>query len=306
MDVRASYSPTSESGVYFRDQPIIADTTDVRGEALKVSLRAVVLPKTYVEPTEDEGLEYLLHVNDELASTPSLILPENFAESGEGERSPLVKLLEALPDDIRTHLRIRDENCLNFVRKNIPFHNPEEGKQPNKYLTVSYGLLTDEKIDEARKEGEIDVEWYDSTFSSPNLRKNGIGQMWDIRILLDENGLPKREKMDIWIESRVTRTYYPYKFRFEGFYHDPEQLSEVIDFIYNNFSEPTSFVVLPDIREEVLEQGACNGALALHKKVQEYQEEKKQRERQMETTKRGIEEVRNRLSQSRFKGRNGR
>ena len=248
MIVKSRYVKTSERGVYFRKLPIIEDGVNERGEVQKVSLRAVVLPKTYVEPTEDEVLEHLLCTNDELV----------------GE-SHLVKVLKSLPSLIRLALRDRNEDYLKFIRENIPFSNLEREGRTDRYLFVSYGLLCDKFIKEARSKGEIDLEWYTGAFSDLSLRKRGRGGRWDIKILLGEDGLPKRDEMDILLKHEVdiSRT-----FCCVGFYNT-EQLNEVIDFIYYKFSKPTSFVILPDMREEVLEQGAFIGASALYKQVKE-------------------------------------
>ncbi len=218
------YKPIFDNAVYVKDKEITED-------GQQMLLKCLILPKKYTAATEDQVVEYLRQKAGELAGA-SLALPDGCVS----HKSLLEKVIQDLPEEIKTDLRTGDEPCIKFVRRHTPAPVLEDGESPDQYLHIRYGLLPAELITENQEGGAItDAGWYDTALSHDSLREMGLGERWHMEIWLYNGALPEKAEMDTLLKHG---TYGSKTLDISRIHYNPEEVREVIEAIYTGLSKP--------------------------------------------------------------------
>lgn len=258
-----TYAPIFDKAVYVID-------SEAESDAGKVTVKSLVLPKRYVEPTEDGVVAYLQQKATSLDAAASLVIPDSVRRGG---KNLLEEMIMTLPNEVRGHLKSGYKNCMEFVRNHTLAPAVQVGDQ---YIFVRFGMLTEELHRANKEAGQIiGAAWYDAALSDKELRDHGLGERWNMKILLADGKLPDRNEMNILLKHgvhgsatlEISRVKYP---------HD--QVREVIDFVYDNFSTTEYIAQLPDISDVILDEHALRPVLALI----EYSKEQVQKQNLMQ------------------------
>lgn len=259
MEKMQGYYPLVENEVYANEFSLTSET------GKEVPIMRLILPRRYRESSENDVIDYLQKVAEKVEPFALLHLPGG--SDNQVGKSLLEKAVIALPDVVRRHIRTGDENCIEFIRGHTMARSLEDGETPREYLFVRYGLVPINVIDNNREAGNIkDASWYETALLNDELREMGLGEKFNVRILLQDYTLPAREEMEMLLRHgvhgsrtlEVSRTSYPL-----------DRMNEVMDFLYHNFSTPEKIDRLNDISTKVLEELAFQPVMALHKKVKE-------------------------------------
>ncbi len=111
------------NAVYGKDTGIIV----ANGSGRSVGIKEIILPKVYVEATENDVIAYLQKKAAELYSAATIVLPPGHKREG----SILDQAMKELPKKIFLDLINKDENLENFIRKNT---QAPENQKSSKYL----------------------------------------------------------------------------------------------------------------------------------------------------------------------------
>src|SRR3989344_3582007 len=133
-----------ENKVFARDIYGEAVSSGGNGQSKKVLIKAVILPRRYTEPTEEQVVAYLQEKVRAIEPSASLVLPDGMREHL--EKSELERAILEFPKQIRGHIINGDEDCMTFVRANTSAYVLKSGESPRKYLHVRYGLIPDSTI----------------------------------------------------------------------------------------------------------------------------------------------------------------
>jgi hypothetical protein len=215
----------------------------------------------YIEPTEDEVVGYMQRKASAVQAVAGLILPGG--SQGRG-RNSMEGMLMALPPQVLRDLSSNAENCMDFVRQNTSARNPPEGQSSPGYMQVSFGLIPEKVIVGNEEDGSRDQSfWYDVALGNSRLRRAGYGELWNMRLLLSEGGLPSKEVVDFFVERGV---YGSPDFKVSASGYNVQQVQSVVDIIYSGVTE---LEVLEDTSPQVLETASMHPLVALQMMLQQ-------------------------------------
>ncbi len=161
-----------ENEVYSRDK---TGTTD---KGVSVSLKAILIPKKYSEPSEDGVVGYLQRKAREVKGAASLVLPGPVKFEG---KSLLESALINISEELRKHLIIGNEEFTRIVRGVSPARAISKDEPRNQYLYLRYGLIPNSIIERNTSEGDLqEAEWYEAALSHDRLRESGLGERWNL------------------------------------------------------------------------------------------------------------------------------
>jgi len=259
------YNQIIANAVYAKHITTEGSSPEGNGQSHKVLIKAVLLPRRFTEATEDQVVEYFLEKIREVGGAASLILP-NGQRPAEGKTELEVAIM-ALPDPMRRQIVSEEKDILGFVRLNTPAPAIKDGQSPNQYLFVKYGLIPESIISESERHGSMkDPRWYNTAFDDEKLRRQGLGQRWQMKVLLSNGNLPERADIDVLLKHG---THSSKTLDISRMNYDPKEVCEVTDAVYAGLSTPEQREELADVSEMVLEELTMQPALALHNYLQE-------------------------------------
>lgn len=254
------YRTVFDNMVYTRDDNNIL----IVGEKTS-GLTHIVMPSRYTVASEEKVINLLAATAGEVEGAASLIVlnPVQTVE----RKSPLETLIIKLPQEVRMHLRTKNEDLVKFLRQNTPaLPMPNVGELPT-YVSASYGIVSTEFI--ARNQANIDgVGWYSTILVHPQIQEAGHGEQWKLNLQLKDGQLHSKQDIDVLIRngSSVADTFNVSRRRY-----DKQKVQEVVDALYNGLSSSNAVADLPDKSSEVLTEAALPALIALHENVRAMQ-----------------------------------
>lgn len=257
-----------ENKVFARDIYGEAVSSGGNGQSKKVLIKAVILPRRYTEPTEEQVVAYLQEKVRAIEPSASLVLPDGMREHL--EKSELERAILEFPKQIRGHIINGDEDCMTFVRANTSAYVLKSGESPRKYLYVRYGLIPDSIIRESVEHGSMnETDWYDAVFRYEPLIKKGLGGKWRMRVTLKDGGLPDKRDMDVLVRHRTDSSDM---LEISIARYDIKQVSAVLDAIYIGLSKPEEIDRLVDVSDAALEESTMEPVVAFQRLILKYME----------------------------------
>ncbi len=263
------YIKVTEYELLFDGQkPVYRRLVEFGGDGSSLMVAQVVLPKRYAEATEDQVVEYLQTKAKDLAPAAKLFLPG--ASSVVPGKSLLEQLIMNLPDEIIRAIVRGDEDYMKFVRSHTMAPAIEEGESPPSYVYVRYGMVPahviadNEKTADGKPGPAKEPEWYDAVLSHSKLRENGFGELWNVRLLLNNGVLPDRAEMEILLKHG---TYSSRTFDVSRVHYNENEMRTILDLAYDILPNASQIAELPDISEARLEELTMQPVIKLHEQV---------------------------------------
>jgi len=255
------YTPIFENRVYGKDETVT--TAAQAGTAPKeLLIRKILMPTKYTQPTEDDVVEYIQ--SKARNAVTGLALPPGLAKTGSTKAA---ELLNNLPDQVIQHLRIGNEQCIEFVRQNISALQLEEGKEQDKYLHARYGILPVTIIEKNAEAGAIkSSDWYTTALMNDDLKTKGVGQRFTLKILLQNGAMYSKTDIDFLVKHR---THGSRTLEVSRQNYDPAEVNDIIGRLYAGLSSIPEMEKVHDITDKILDEEACLPLVALHKMVEE-------------------------------------
>jgi hypothetical protein len=239
----------------------------------KIPVRCLIIPERYTTPTPDNVISYLKVKCDELKDLSmegpdsgeklASFVKERFTKNADLKPlSTLEKIIIKLPDSVNNDIIAGNETCIKFIKENL-----STKEFPGEHLRIKYGLIPSDKVKEC--EGCDKLKFcYPKLFSIDALSEGGLGEIWNLTILLSNGTLPERERIDYLLKERTSNSKI---LRVSRFDYSLEEAREVIDFAYNTFKNPRKIEKLKDCTVKKTEERAVEPILSILAKVVEMQ-----------------------------------
>ncbi|MAG02341.1 hypothetical protein CMI42_03315 [Candidatus Pacearchaeota archaeon] len=243
-----------------------------------VLMNSVILYSRFIVPDKQNVVDYVQGITSGLSGN-SLVLPDGVKSN----KSSLESAIEKLPDQIKSDIVRGTEDCLEFMRRNIPAPSLEEGENPESKLNVKQGLVPEFLIEQYRGKGvDIDLDWYNAALQDKKLGAMGIGLRYNINLRLVDGDLPLRSDLDSLMNHGV---YGSRTFDVNRPMYDVGEVKEIMDLTYSKLIGPDEISNCPDRTKGYMEETSLVPIIAFHKMITdliEGQERMKEVQNQMQ------------------------
>ena len=268
------YKTVLDNQVYFRDhgdRTLLKFSSNPSNSSVELKeIEEVLLLLKYTVPTEESVIDHL-HEKATQVDTRLSLMPSNGRPVEIPNESLLEKALRNLPRKVRTDIRSKNAECLEFIRRNTSA--PKADGDPTQFVILRYGFIPVEVIRHYQQETEVALnsKWYNNTLEHAPLIKQGYGESWQVKIKLDQGELPKCNQ-DPLKGSNITfgTERMPVgRLRIAG-----EEVIHTLDALYSSFDSPEALSRLEDISPVLLEKASLESIAALFENVKRAVEER--------------------------------
>lgn len=242
-----SFLPIEAHQVYARDVVLSREQDEL-------FCKGILTLRKYTPPSQDDVVDYLQKKAQELRNVAKLMLPNQNSQ----EIKSLDDLIKALPDSVITDIAQQDEDCIKFIRKNTSAMSlkPEE---KTFYIVARFGIVPNKDIED-NKENISSPLWYDVALSHNSLREQGLGEQFKLQLSYEQN-LPSRADIEVLLRHG---THGSKTLEINRVEYDLEEVSSVIEFLYNNYNINEEITKLRDDSDSMLEKTATEPIIELH------------------------------------------